>query len=122
MQVKYCLLLRLTYVKQTSDCSVKYFNRLNGLKLDRVILSLSFCEYKTRFVTAQEGKEVGMFGNKQLRSALRKEQEAKKKFMMKSIKISTLHQIIYHSDQVSKCKMGEECSIRSVVRKLEGNK
>jgi hypothetical protein len=66
-----------------------------------------------------------MLGNKLLRSKFRprerKEQEARKKIIMKSLKISTLHHIVYCGDQVSKCKMGEECSIQSVVRKFERN-
>ena len=53
-----------------------------------------------------------MFGNKLLRSTFRP-------FVMRSPKISTLHRIAYHCDRVSKCKMGEECSTQSAVRKFE---
>ena len=84
-------------------------------------MSLSVCEHELD-LSKKEGNEVGIFDNKLLRSTYRprerKKQEARKKFVMRSFKISTLHHIVYYCDQVSKCKMGEECSIQ-IVRKFE---
>jgi hypothetical protein len=64
-----------------------------------------------------------MVCNKLLRSKFRprerKEHEAIKKFIMRSLKISTLRHTVYYGDQVSKCKMGKKCSIQSVIRKFE---
>jgi len=58
---------------------------------------------------------MGILGNKLLMSKFRprerKEQKARKKFIRRSLKISTLHHIVYYGDQVSKCKMGEECIV-----------
>jgi hypothetical protein len=56
-----------------------------------------------------------MFKNKLLRSLFRpregKEQEAKIICIMRSLKISTLHQIVYNGNQVNKWKLGEKGSV-----------
>jgi hypothetical protein len=71
--------------------------------------------------------EIGCQGVSKLKQRLgtrrreRKEQENRKK-IMRILKISTLHPIIYYGDRVSKCKMSDEYSLQSMVRKFEGNK